>query len=521
MPEWPNPAVAEVADLTQRLDAAENWNEILQESMADLEFAAEDRGWQRLGAHLDQELTRKGIGDIARNCRVMTVASPLVKRGAQVRIAYVWGQGVTVEARDPDVNEVIQEFWADESNQAALTSSQAQEENERSLYTDGNVVLAFFTNPLTGRVQVRTTPFEEITDKITNPEDRDETWFFVREYETTVVRPFVSVAGKRSTRTRSQRVKVLHPALGFRPAVRPREIDGIEIQWDAPMLHVTVNRLDGHKWGIPDAYAALPWARSYEGFLTDWAKLVKALSRFAWRLTGDKASKTRRAADAMRAALPLPTGTSEAGAIAAYGPGASLEAIPKSGATIDSDSGRPLAAMVAAGIGLPVTMLLADPGQTGARAVAETLDKPTILEMGMRQSLWGSVISTVSSYVVDQAVKAPRGPLKGTVVRDEAGREVITLAEDAERTVEVSWPALDDLDPKALVEAIKAADDTGKMPPATTARLLLLALGVKDVDELIDDMTDEDGNWIDPDATAGQAAVDAFRRGEDPAEALS
>jgi hypothetical protein len=44
---------------------------------------------------------------------------------------------------------------------------------------------------------------------------------------------------------------------------------------------------------------------------------------------------------------------------------------------------------------------------------------------------------------------------------------------------------------------------------------------VKDVDEILDDITDEDGNFIDPSVTAGQAAVDAFRRGEDPASTLA
>lgn len=520
MPEWPSSSLAEVADLTALLDAAENHNELLTESLADLELAAEDRGWVRLAGGVEQDFTRTGLANLARNCRVMAVASPLLKRGLQLRIGYVWGQGVSVQARDPEVNEVVQAFWDDESNQATFTSSQAQETLERCLGTDGQTFLALFTNPLTGRVQVRVTPLEEVQDVICNPEDRDDPWFYLREYETTVVRPFVNVAGERSTRTRPQRVKVLHPALGYRPTVRARAIDGIEVRWDAPILHVKVNALASAKWGIPDAYAALPWSRAYDGFLTDWAKLVKSLSRFAWRLTGDRASKARRAAETMTAALPMPGASGPAGATAAYGPGAHLEAIPKTGATIDSESGRPLAAMVAAALGVPVTMLLADPGTTGNRATAETLDKPTILEAGMRRALWASVISTVTSYVVDQAVKAPRGPLTGTIARDTDGREVITLADEAERTIDVSWPALDDLDPKSLVEAIAAADDTGKMPPATTARLLLTALGVKDVDELLDDMTDDDGNWIDPDVTAADAAVEAYRRGNDPASRL-
>lgn len=530
MPEWPT--TAHQTNLAEQLVAAHNQLELLSESYADLALAAEDAGWLRLGEEANQAFTRSGLGQIATNCRIMAIASPLIKRGLALRIGYVWGQGVTVTARDEDVNALITGFWEDESNQAAFTSSQAQEENERVLGTDGNFFLAAFTNPLTGRVQVRSTPFEEIVDVIRNPEDRDEPWFYLRQYATDTVRPFRDAKGTMSTRVRTQTVKVLHPAMGYRPRVRPKAvtIDGsvVQVRWDAPMLHVPVNRLDGWKFGVGDAYASLPWARAYEGFLTDWAKLMRSLAKFAWRLTGDKASKARRAVATMGntklpAGVPPLGGGSDAGQLAGYGPGAHLEAIPKSGATLDSESGRPLASMVAAGLGLPVTMLTADPGTTGARAVAETLDRPTRNEMGMRQKLWSSVISTLMSYVVDQAIKAPQGPLSGTVVWDQAtGHEVITLAgDDVDRAVIVEWPDLESEAMKDLVDAIVAADGTGKMPPKETARLLLVALGVDDVDELLDEMLDEQGNWVDPDLTAAQAAVDAFRRGGDAAEALS
>ena len=449
----------------------------------------------------------------------MAVASPMIKRGLALRIGYIWGQGVTVTARDEDIHALITTFWDDESNQAAFTSSQAQEENERALGTDGNFFLACFTNRITGRVQVRSTPFDEIQDIITNPEDRDDPWFYLRQYTTTVLEAGYAQGG---TRTRQETRRVLHPAIGYRPRTRAKSIDGMPVHWDAPMLHVPVNRLDGWKFGIGDAYASLPWARAYEGFLTDWAKLMRSLAKFAWRLTGDRASKAQRAVTAMANTVPaLGSSGSDAGQLAGYGPGAHLEAIPKSGATLDSESGRPLGAMTAAGLGLPVTMLLADPGTTGARAVAETLDEPTRNEMGMRQKLWASVIDTLLSYVVDQAIKAPGGPLPGSVVWDPyTGREVITLADEAERAVIVEWPDLESESMKDLVESIVAADGTGKMPPLETARLLLAAFGVDDVEELLEAMTDEGGNWIDPDVTAGQAAVDAFRRGEDPAEAL-
>lgn len=515
----------QVPDILEQLEASENLVELLQESVADLELAAEDRGWRRLGFALEHEFSRDGLNQIAANCRVMAIASPLVKRGLQLRIGYIWGQGVQLAARDEQVNDLLQAFWDDPSTQTALSSQQACEENERALGTDGNFLLALFTDPLTGRVQPRSTPFEEIVDKITNPEDRDETWYFVRQYTTTLVRPFVRATGATETRTRDAVVKVLHPAVGYWPATRPRTIDGHRVAWEAPMLHVAVNRLDGWKWGIPDVYASLPWARAYDGFLTDWARLVKALSKFAWQLTGDKSARARKATDVLRARTPRATANtidgrdSTVGQVAAAGPGVKLEAIPKSGATIDSESGKPLAAMVAAGLGVPVTMLLADPGTTGARAVAETLDKPTILEMGMRRELWKSVIATVTSYVVDQAIRAPRGPLSGRVSRDpRTGQQIVELAGDQERTVDVDFPPLDDLDPASLIEAIERADTVGGpgIRP-TLVRLILQALRVKDIDELMDALTDDDGNWIDPEMTAGQVAARAFERGADSA----
>lgn len=528
MPQWPTTPDPDTAALREQLGAAVNQLEVLEESFADLALAAEDQGWRRLGAAAETSFDRAGLDQIAANCRVMAVASPTIKRGLSVRAGYVWGGGVAVDARDPDVAAVVAGFWDDPSNQAALTSSLAQEENERVLGTDGNFFLALFTNRATGRVQVRSTPFSEVRDVITNPEDRDDPWFYLREYTTTVVE-----AGYQpgATRTRPETRRVLHPAVGYRPRSRPRMIDGVPVMWDAPMLHVPVNRLDGAKWGVPDAYASLPWARAYEGFLTDWAKLVKSLSRFAWRVSGDKASKASRAAQRVRAALPQPgslpapgAGGSDAGAAAVYGPGASLEAIPKTGATIDSESGRPLAAMVAAGLGLPVTMLLSDPGTTGARAVAETLDRPMRNEMSLRRSLWSAVLSTVLAYAVDQAVKAPAGRLAGRVVWDRyADAEVITLAPGAEggerdRSVTVTWPDFDSDDLATRVAAIVDAHSTQTLPPRETARLLLLALEVDDVDDLLEPLFDDDGQWapgMAPGMSAGAAALRGFDRGAD------
>lgn len=506
---------AEDLDLGVQLRAEQETNLLLQESIADLELALEDQSWNRMSTGSGVEFSGGGRRMIIDLCRTIAVVNPLVKRGLMLRIAYIWGGGVQVAARDEDVADVVADFWDD--NTRSLTGTQAQEELERALGTDGNVYLAAFTSPLTGRVQVRSTPTAEVVDIVCNPEDHDEPWFYVREYSKTT---FGQGDTPGDTATQVETVKVVHPALGYKPAKRIKQLDGAPVSWDAPMLHVSVNRLDGWSYGVPDVYAAMAWARAYKDFLTDWALLTKSLAKFAWKLTGDTKTRATKAIEAARAAVAdvstnPATNLNTAGQTVGTGPGMSLEAIPKSGAHIDAESGKPLAAMVAAGLGVPVTLLLADPGVTGARAVAETLDKPTVLEMGLRRMMWQDQLGLLLDYVIDQAVVAPKGPLKGTVTVDSWGRRVVELSGNAERTLDWEWPPLAELDPIALVGAVTTAADY--LPDETTTRLLLNALGVKDVDEILDDMRDEAGNFVPPRASMGQAAADAFNRGEDPA----
>ncbi|GHE47399.1 hypothetical protein GCM10017673_56570 [Streptosporangium violaceochromogenes] len=511
--------------LAEQLGQERRTAEFFQEAFTDLEARMYEPGWQQITARADLEFTREGLGRLAAVCRVMAIKNPLIKRGLSLRAAYVWGQGVNISARDEQVNNVIRAFLDDPGNRRVLTGDQAHEILERALGTDGNLVVACFTSPLTGKVRARLVPWDEITDVITNPEDASEPWFYRRD-------SWVDEVDLRSGARITRRRIVYYPALGYRPKARIRQITDAggtgQVMWDAPVYHVRVGGLAGWKWGVPDVYAALDWAAAYREFLTDWAKLVKALSRFAWRLTS-KGSKQAQARARIAAGPAVDRYTGEpqhAGATALMTPDMALEAVPKSGATIDSDSGRPLAAMVAAALDVPVTMLLGDPGTTGARATAETLDTPTERAMELRRAVWGEMLRQILTHVITEAVRAPQGALKGkgTVAPgDFDGQETVTFAGGLDPTVDISWPDIDDMPIATLIDAIVKADGTGYVPPLVTLRLALEALGVKDIDTILEAATDEDGDFKPPEGAAkgaGQAAVDAFRRGEDPAALL-
>lgn len=473
--------------------------EVATESIAQLQLAAEDAGWQKLGADYAREFTREGLKNVAGNARLMAIANPLIKRGLAIRHAYVWGQGVQIAARDKDVNEVLQAFLDDEGTKEVFSGSQARERWSKATGTDGNRFFVHFTNPLDGRVRIRTLPFDEITEIITAPGDKATPHYYLRQWEETTA---TSTFG-----TLSREMKAYYPALKYQPLTKPKKLGDVPVYWDAPVYHEKVNGLEDWKWGIGDAYAALPWARAYKEFLEDWALLMKALAKIAYT-----ASK-KGVPDSQKARAIANLANVPAGSTANMSEGHTLEAMPKSGATLDSESGRPLAAMIAAALGVSVIDLLADPGQVGSRATAQTMDLVKRLEMRARQEVHEETMAAILGYVIEQAIIAPRGPLKGKVERD-GDRLIAVLHGKAETTVEFVWPALDETPLDILMEAIVKADGTNVLPKVETLRLILHALDVKDADEIIEKLTDDDGNFIDPTVNAGTAATDRFRDGQ-------
>jgi hypothetical protein len=514
----------EVAVLREQVAVERNNNELLAESVADLERALAEPGWIRFLNQADLEFTNEGLVQLRAICRLYAIKNPLIKRGLALRSAYVWGQGVEVTARangkntdnptEQDVQAVISSFLEDPANKRTVTGPEARNVLESSgLGAEGEVFIACFTRPDTGQVQLRTLAPDEIVDVICDPEDESQPWFYLRRW--------TRQSYDYGSRVHQYEVREqFYPCIDYRPRSKPVRLGAVPVAWDAPVLHVAVNRQRGWKRGVPDAYAAIDWAKAYKEFLEDWARLMKSLARYAWKATTSGSKAT-----AVKARIAQPVSTSEvtgkplsAGATALMSPDTALEAVSKSGATLDAESGRPIAMMVASALGVPVTMLLADPGQTGARATAETLDQPTELEMTQRRELWGAAYQRLFQHVILESARAPKGVLKGTVVRDDYGRETVTLDGDTDQTVDLTWPDLDDTDVGVLVKAIVEASGTGVVPPQEILRLLLTALGVRHVDQLVEAMLDDNGEFVWPNAPPiGPAGLG--RAGSDPAGA--
>lgn len=488
---------------------------LLEANLAQLEQALLEPGWQRLSAVADMEFTREGMATISRLCRLMGIKDPLLRRAIALKTYYVFGQGVTVTAKDETVAPVIEQLVDDTGNQRSVFGLQAQASLQRSKMTDSNIFLALFTNPATGRVKVRDLPFDEIKSVISNPEDASEPWFYERAW-TVVDRSGPGLSGKSEYR------RVLYPCIDYQPAKQPPTYGGLEVKWDAPVIHVESNKPRGWQFGVPELYPALDWARAHSEYLDDFRRLVKVLAKIAWSLTGVKGSQLERAKTQLTNATAEDANVGQAW-VGDQG-GGTLEPMMKSGGVqVEPDDARQFSLMVAAATDLPETMLKGDPS-TGNLATAETLDRPTELAMEWDRRVWTDVFKRICQYAIDQAATAPSGELSG-VAEQDGDERVVTLTGDVSREVSVDWPPIQERSMREILDTLVgttagATSLPGASDPDVSLEFLRIALTALDVDD-VDTLVEDARAAVDREQQASQQQAEPSEQDQQVVEALS
>ena len=389
------------------------------------QLALEDIGWRPLmgiseGAN---QFTLDGLHRASELCRAVATINPLVKRGLNVRAGYIWGSGVNVvptefissgPGRPRTVNTTP--TMPDGLNDV-LTGALAQMELEKSASTDGNLFFLVDKREKT----VQRVPFEEITDGVSQRGNRERLLYIQRTWndwdleaglsqdiETRpLTNPDPSRHGRPWIRTDLNQSPDVTPSYNYRtvwyptPAAltgnrRSGKIASYPIDNSKVMVHAAFNKLTGWRWGVPDVLAAVWWTKAYKEFIENCATLTKAYARFAWKVTNDKSKAVRRTAAQIAAAPRVDPATGQAlsvGASAVLGSGQDLSAVGGN-TKVDFDAGRPLAAMIAAALDVPLPSLTQDPS-IGNRAASETLDKSTTLAMQNRQKVMDEVFQTI------------------------------------------------------------------------------------------------------------------------------
>jgi hypothetical protein len=491
----------EVDRLREAVVSSENNQEMLEEALSVLETQLQEQGWIQLFGG-GKELSKSALNTLYDLGRAYWLKNPLIRRSVEVQCLYVFGQGMTIKADNEPVDLIIQRFIKDRKNYTVLTSHQAWVQNERDLELSGNLFFALFTTPATGRVIVRTIPFYEVSEIITNPEDSNEPWYYKRE--------FAEVLFNQDSGVTTQKGHIeYYPDWRYCPDDKPTEINRHPVNWDAPVYHVKTNCLPDMKFGVSELYASLDWAQAYKRFLENWGKLTEAYARFAWGITTKGGAAKVGAAKARMESLlgktdPNSTGDLESVSRAKQLPvggsfisteGVQLNAIRTQGATTSSEDSRRLMLMVASASGVPEQILTGDPS-TGNLATAKAMERPLELQFRNRQTLWMDVWWDLCQYIIDQAIKA--GSLPGREVTDDYTEEITYILDDeGDRTVTVTFPPLLEHDVLQTVQAIISAATidnktlAGTMDRKTLAELLLKALKVENVEEILEGLPGE------------------------------
>jgi len=515
-------AQREIDVLHREVEIKQFNTDLFTERLAELEIQLEDQGWQVLTGVGSREFSRNGLRIINGLARIYFLKNPLIKRAVMTQTQYVFGRGINISARHPKVNDIIQEFIDDPKNKAEFTEHQSIQIKETELQCFANIFFVFFVNKYNGHVRIRTINMDEVTEIITNPEDSKEPWFYHRVWSQT---NFERDLGPTMATVK----EAYYPDWRYMPKnnERPDTINGHPVMWDNPVYHVSVNRLSDMLFGVSELYAAMDWSKAYKEFLENWATIVKAHSRFAWDLT-TKGGATGVANAKSKIGTTLTSSSSETNPPPApastfiHTDGIELKPQKTGGAVTKAVDGRQIRLMVSSGTGIYEHYLTGDPS-TGNLATAKAMELPMLIMFEDRRHLWTSVIIEIMNFVIKEAVRAGRIP--GRVIINDQGDEIFILDNDTENddidkqdkpidyTIDVEYGSiLEDVETriKAIVSAVTL---DGKSPAGTipdmklVTRLLLTALGLDDIDAILDDLFPEETEPADGEEKPPQEPV--------------
>lgn len=392
-PNFASQALEEAQDLRSNRElllentALTYQNETFKESMTDLMKFLEDVNWVSLdGWEENKGFTLDAIKENSDRLRALVTMNPTIKKAVNARVGYIWSRGVSIEGSG------TAKMLNNKRNQALLFSDNAHWRIETALATDGNLWVA--KDKKTEEVLI--VPVEQIAGWVLDKKDPTRVNYWLRAY-TEIVKNFST-----GVETKKE-IKVFYPAHDYTGGV-VGSIDGIAVDRNFVMAHAAANRQEGWILGVPDIIAAMFWARGHKELFEAGMTYVKAQGRFASKVvaktTNGAQNSASRIADAPRRD-PQTGEVLDAGGTAVMSGGLDYQLMGKMSGGVDFDNFDPVAGLIAAGLDIPVDVLLAK-----SDSDIKSLEQSVVDAMTLRQSLWTEFFKALLARKVE--VKWPK-----------------------------------------------------------------------------------------------------------------
>lgn len=369
------------------IDLGETGSASVHEALKSIDLMVDAQGWTNIYEYDDDRgLTLRQVKEASRQLRELRAGNPFIQNGYRIGNAQTWGGGVEFSSRlrtgrrDPkplptETQKLIESPLA----QRYVFGNKAHGELQSGTFTDGTLfILGRDTDKQIQRIQI-----QEITGMLHNPNNSEEVWAYRREW---VVGDTAATDLGREPENPERRVRWYYTDM-VPPERRKRRIkvkggntELAEVGYT--MIDMAFNRQIGWALGVPDALCVIAWARLYKEFLVNGYVMSRSLARLAYKITVSSAQAGNNAATTI--ATP-----GQSGGAYIEGSGNQLTPLATAGKGYDFSSGTGLAAAIAAGLGVSVLALTANPSAaSGSNAAAQTLDPIAKATAAVRRQEW-------------------------------------------------------------------------------------------------------------------------------------
>jgi hypothetical protein len=258
----------------------------------------DNRGYDKLNNLGGDIMTEQLRRQMVRDARVYSFREGLVRQAKTLYTTFGVGTGLIFQARDPDAQKILMEFWNNPNNKK-YTSTRGQSAMSDSLLTDGELPLAFFKSPRS-LVMRRLDPLE-IVDIATDIDDQYQERFYVRKF---TPKATVGVTSKPQT----LHYKDWRNIDNRKGVTSTGEVITKASYGTAPVYFVKLQ--EGYLRGYSLFSAMLHWADQHREFMRARASITRAIASTAFKL---KIKGGQAAVNSMKTTLQSTrvTGTSE------------------------------------------------------------------------------------------------------------------------------------------------------------------------------------------------------------------
>lgn len=350
---------------------------LLREATASVEdeLAAEDKGWILFNSAGDV-LNANARVEAVKLSRLYYTKDPLAKQAIRLWTDYTFGPGVTWSCEDEKASDVLTDYWYSKVNQPVL-SVRGQRRCSDKLLVDGELFFALF---LGNQVTVRLIDPLEITEIVTDPDDKDDERYYKREWSDLQggqhIDYYTSHQNTKDDGCKDMVGNTVHATAK-----------------NVLVYHLAYNTI-GQR-GLPLLLPALDWIKQYRRFLASRVAIMLALARFAWKTKVQGGAAAVASAKAVLNDVEVP-----AGSVAVENQSSDLQPIrTDSNARNAYDDGRMLKLQVAAAVGIPEQYF--GDISIGNLATAKTVELPMMKMFQSYQAVWADTFKGINEIILE------------------------------------------------------------------------------------------------------------------------